>query len=343
MSERVFFIVNPRSGSGQTGHQWDVSLRTQLKGRFPQARWAFTGAPGHGSRLAQQAWREGADLVVAIGGDGTVNEVVNGLMWHVVGDLESGLPGSQGASWPDPPMLDTTGLPSCPRPILGTLNQGTGGDFVKSIDTSGGFLKALDALESGRTVTADIGQIELTAKDGSAISRYFINIAGCGANGEVVDRVNRASKQLGGFLTFLSATITTTARFYSPQVSIAYDDEPARTTTLNVLFVCNAQYCGGGMRVGKGARFDDGKFRVIQIDASSRLRSLLHGGRLYSGNMGNIPFAHIRDARKIHVSSNVEVLIDCDGEMPGRLPATFTLVEGALRVRVGPNAVVVSK
>jgi diacylglycerol kinase family enzyme len=332
MSNRPFFVVNPRSAGGETGRIWDVSLRRQIVERFPEARWAFTAAPGHGSRLAEQAWKEGADLVVAVGGDGTVNEVVNGLMGVLVGDLESGLPGSQGATWPAPGE-------NPPRPVLGVMPRGTGCDFVKSLGIPKDFSKALEVLATGRTVPCDLAELQLTSRKGQPIHRYCVNICGCGANGEVVDRVNRSGKQLGGFLSFFLASLATTMRYHTPEVEIRVDDGAPRPVKLNVLFVCNAQYCGGGMRVGKGAVIHDGLFQVVEVAATGRATSILHGSKLYSGKMDQVPGSTRYTARKLQVSSSEEVLIDCDGEQPGILPATFTLIDKALQVRVGSGAV----
>jgi len=336
--ERPFFVVNPKSAGGETGRTWDLTLRKQVVERFPNARWAFTAAVGQGSRLAKQAWREGAELVVAVGGDGTVNEVVNGLMGLEVGDLEAPLPGSQGARWSEP----TSGTP---RPILGHLPRGTGCDFAKSLGIPKPFVAGLEMLLNGRTVASDVGEIQLTSRSGSGetLVRYFINIGGCGASGEVVERVNRSGKQLGGFLTFFTASLASTLRYYSPEVEISIDGAAPRQIPLNVLFVCNGQYCGGGMWVGPEARIDDGRFSVLEIAATSRMGAVLSGSRLYSGKIDRIPGARSYTARSIRVTSSQEVLVECDGEQPGILPATWTLLEKALRVQVRSDAPAVSE
>jgi diacylglycerol kinase family enzyme len=334
MIQRPFFIVNPRSAGGETGKIWDVSLRRMITERFPTARWAFTAAQGQGSRLAMQAWQEGADMVVAVGGDGTVNEVVNGLLENPLGDLDQGLPGSQGATWPTP---STRG----PRPILAHLPRGTGCDFAKSIGIPKDIVKGLDAIRDGRTVASDVGRIELTARKGGSLVRYFINISGIGASGEVVERVNKSGKQLGGFLSFFAASLATTVKYYSPEIEITVDHGVTRTLPLNVIFICNAQYCGGGMWVGRHARLNDNTFHVVEVASTNRVNALLNGGKLYTGKMESVPGANLYPARSLKLESKEEVLVECDGEQPGILPATYSLLNASLQLRVGAKALAV--
>ncbi len=334
MSQRPFFVVNPQSAGGQTGRLWRASLQNQILKRFPAARWAFTTGQGDAANLAARAREEGADLVVAVGGDGTVNEVVNGLMGNPLRrDPFDYAP--QGAPWPEP-------LDEPPIPEFGILPRGTGCDFARSVAVPRSLIGALDVLENGRSLPVDVGEIVYTGRSGEEVAkRYFINIAGCGASGEVVDRVNRSSKRFGGFLSFLFATVATTLRYHRPLVQVAVDDAPPRKIELNVLFVCNAQYCGGGMRVAPDALMHDGLFQVVEISATGRLQSLLHGGKLYSGKLAGVPGARVYAARRIRVTSAEEVLVESDGEQPGILPATYTIVPHAIRLRVGEHALAI--
>lgn len=334
MIERPFFVVNPRSAGGETGRLWELSLKKQVQEVFPSARWAFTAAEGQGSRLAELGWREGADLVVAVGGDGTVNEVVNGLMGQFVGDTQTPLPRSQGAGWPEP-------TDSLARPALGVIPRGTGCDFARSIAMPKDFRLSLQVLARGQLVRSDVGHLEYTLRKGGMAGRYFINIAGCGANGEVVQRVNRSGKQLGGFLSFFLASFQTTLRYATPKVELKVDGNPVDLAELNVLFVCNGQFCGAGMQVGKGASLTDGKFRVLEIRRSSRLTSLVHGSKVYSGDVEHIPGARLYDAHEVRASASEEVLIDCDGEQPGVLPAVWKIIPGALVLCVGAEGLAV--
>lgn len=334
MVSRPYFIINPKSAGGETGRLWDLSLRKQVVERFPTARWAFTAAAGQGSQLAQQAWREGAELVVAVGGDGTVNEVVNGLMGNMLGDPTVGLPGSQGHAWEKAPA-------EVPRPGLAVIPRGTGCDFARSVAMPKDFRQALDAIKASELVLSDLGELSCLAHHGGDLRRYFINIAGCGANGEVVQRVNNSGKSLGGFLSFFTASVATTWRYHTPRVELSIDGGAPRPLDLQVLFVCNAQYCGAGMWISKEAYLDDGILQVVEIEKTSRMSSLLNGSKLYTGGIQDVPGVKIYQARELKLTTLEEVLVDCDGEQPGRGPVTFRVLPGALNVHVGPRALAV--
>jgi len=161
--------------------------------------------------------------------------------------------------------------------------------------------------------------------------RYFVNIAGCGGSGRVVERFNR--RNIPGTLGYVVATATAAMGYRWPLVQVAVDDEPPRTVRLNVLFVCNAEYCGGGMHVGRGARMDDGVLRVVEAANVSRVRALLQWPRLYSGGLERVKGIRVVDVHVLRVTSPEHVLVDCDGELCGRLPATYTVVRDALTVR----------
>ena len=168
---RAFFVVNPNSGGGQTGRIWQSELLPQVRKAFPQARWAMTRAAGQGAAIAQRAWQDGAELVVAVGGDGSVNEVVNGLMECPL-ESTGEIPDSEGAVWP-------AQLAPVPRPILGIAPRGTGCDLGKTLGVSRDFGQALEVLKAGQTVQSDLCSIEFLNQQGNSSRRYSINICGC--------------------------------------------------------------------------------------------------------------------------------------------------------------------
>lgn len=285
------------------------AVREEACRRFPAAAWLTTSSPGDGTALARAAARGGADLVVAVGGDGTINEVVNGL-------------------------LDSEVNPDA-RPALGILPAGSGSDFVRSLRVPHDLRAALDVLTAGRLARIDVGAIDCAPLDGECPGlkrRYFVNMAGCGSSARVVEHFNRL--KLRGTLGYVVATALTALDYRFPLVEIALDGHAADRTSLNLLFVCNGEYCGGGMHVGKGARVDDGLLLVVEVAGVGRLESLLQWPRLYTGSVGKVRGARVRAAHALHVTSNEHVLVDCDGELCGRLPATYRAVAGALKACV---------
>ncbi len=302
------FIVNPRSARAGTVRRVDA-IRAEVWRRFTGAAWQTTSSQGDGAELARAAARSGASLVVAVGGDGTINEVVNGLM-----DSEA----SREA-----------------RPALGILPAGSGSDFVRSLRIPRDLRAALDVIAAGRLRPIDVGEIEcapLESQSPGQPCRFFANMAGCGSSAEVARRFN--SRQLRGTLGYVVATALTALDYRFPQLEMALDGQGAERAALNVLFICNGEYCGGGMHVGRGARLDDGLLHVVEVAGVGRLGSLLQWPRLYAGSLDRVRGARVRAARQIRLASEGDVLVDCDGEVCGRLPATYRVRAGALNVCV---------
>jgi diacylglycerol kinase (ATP) len=160
----------------------------------------------------------------------------------------------------------------------------------------------------------------------------------------VVRRVNKSGKRLGPTLTFATATLASMVRYRGGPVRIESDTGHSIEIDLNVLFVCNAQYCGSGMRVGLGAKMDDGKFRCVAVEQRSLFQSLAKAKRLYSGELEGTDGVQVFEASKVTVTALDETVtpVECDGEQPGVLPATYGLLPGAINIQVSPNAVAVT-
>jgi YegS/Rv2252/BmrU family lipid kinase len=302
------FIANPRSGRAHDARRIEA-VHAEVRRRFPAAAWMTTMARGDATVLARSAARSGADLVVAVGGDGTINEVVNGLM-------------------------DSEVRPDA-RPVLGILPAGSGSDFVRTLGIPHDPRAALDVLASGQLKALDVGEIECASIEGGPprpTRWYFVNMAGCGSSARVAERFN--SRKVHGTLGYAVAAALTALDYRFPQVDVALDGEPAHRVRLNLLFVCNGEYCGGGMHVGKGARVDDGLLYVVEVAGVSRLGSILQWPRLYTGSVSKVRGALVRTAQVVRIASDEDVLVDCDGDLCGRLPATYRVTTGALRVCV---------
>ncbi len=302
------FIVNPRSARADTIRRIDA-LHEEVRRRFSEPTWMATSSRGDGAILARAAALSGADVVVAVGGDGTINEVVNGLMDADV----------------DPDS----------RPVLAIFPAGSGSDFVRTLRIPQDLRAALDVLSTGRLKRIDAGEIECAPLDRDArgaARRFFVNIAGCGSSGRVVERFD--SRKIAGTLGYVVAAGLTALDYRFPRVEIALDGQPGNPATLNVLFVCNGEYCGGGMHVGKGARIDDGLLHVVEVSGVSRVGSLLQWPRLYTGSVDRVRGARVSAVQVLRVTSDEDVLVDCDGDLCGRLPVTYRAVPGALTVCV---------
>jgi diacylglycerol kinase family enzyme len=157
-------------------------------------------------------------------------------------------------------------------------------------------------------------------------------MAGCGSSAAVARRFNNHS--LRGTLGYIVATALTALDYRFPQVDIALDGSSADRATLNLLFICNGEYCGGGMHVGKGARLDDGLLHVVEAGGVSRLGAMLQWPSLYRGTLYGVRGVRVDAARSVTITGERGVLVDCDGELAGRLPATYRMIPAALDVCV---------
>jgi len=308
-------IVNPNSQNGALGDQWHyISGLIRRELAFEEV---MTQGPGDATRLAREALDAGAERVVAIGGDGTINEVINGFFDN------------------DEPVA--------PHAALGVLPFGTGGDFRKTIHVPKDLRKAAAILARGRTRRTDVGHLEYQTRDGETRTRVFANISSFGISG-VVDRlVNEAwnspigaisTKKLGGRLSFMLATARAGLTYKNQRVRLVFDDDTdnAVDTTINTVAVANGRYFGGGMCIAPDAELDDGWFDVVAIGDLTTRDFLFNGYRLYNGtHLGMDKVSH-RHAKKLHAEPIVGdvVELDVDGETPGVLPATFTLLPNAL-------------
>lgn len=305
----MVLVVNPSAQNGQLGRRWpdlSAALRREL-GSFEEA---VTSGPGDATRLCREALESGAQTVVAIGGDGTVNEVANGFF---DGDR-----------------------PVAPAATLGVLPFGTGGDFRKSVGLPADTRAAAKILAAGEVRTIDVGHLEMTGDGGAPRTRVFVNIASFGMSGVVDEYVNKASKRLGGRLSFMLATARAGLSYQNQRVHLVLDGDEsgALDLTVNTVAVANGRYFGGGMFIAPDAELDDGQFDVVAVGDMSKWDMLRHGGKLYRGSHLQLDKVTSRRARTVRAEpvGGGTVRLDVDGETPGTLPATFRILPAALRL-----------
>jgi YegS/Rv2252/BmrU family lipid kinase len=268
----------------------------------------------HAAELTRKALREGHDLIIAVGGDGTVNEVVNGF-------FEETRPG-------DAPRAIN------PDAALAILPRGTGGDFRRSLGLMGD-LKASASRLQGTPKTIDVGRVELIGDNGETHARYFINVAEVGLGGDVVRIANTSSKALGGKATFALASARALWGWKDHPVRVSVDGKPAQDMKVTDLSVCNGRFFGGGMLVAPGAAMDDGLFHLTIWSGFTLTDFVVKSGGLYDGSHINFAGTRIDSGKQVRVEpadAAREVLVEADGELLGKLPATFTVVPASLKL-----------
>jgi diacylglycerol kinase (ATP) len=311
MSDRTLVILNPQSGT--TRRRWP-KLESKLRAALGPFELERTRSSRDAVRIAREAVRAGLDRLVVAGGDGTLSEVVSGLLSADLGRYAQ----------------------------LGVLPLGTGGDFVRSLGGSGDLGKAIAALGTGGTRTIDAGRItyqthladagsDVSSEADREVTSYFANVASFGLSGLVDELVNRSTKALGGRIAFLMGTIRALAQYRSEQVSILVDGNLVYEGGLVFAAAANGQFFGGGMRVAPNARFDDGKLDLVVVPHRSKLRLAAQLPSLYRGSHVNDPINVTARGTVVEASAAPgRVRLDVDGEPLGSLPARIESLPGAL-------------
>lgn len=300
-------VVNPASAGGRTAREWPLVQRCLVDAGVDfEPR--ITSSGGDATRLTREALREGFARVVAVGGDGTLNEVVNGFF--------------------DPQSAAAIN----PQAVLGMIPSGTGGDFRRSAGIPLAHATACALLARGDARSIDAGRVDYHG-GGAPGPRWFVNIADCGIGGDVVRRVNASRKSRGGTATFLYHSLAALARYGSRIVRVEVDGESIEGPLQNVV-VANGAYFGGGMRIAPQARLDDGLFEVILLADLGLRRALAGLPALYRGKHVDRPGVTVRRGRVVTVTPLEQrpILFDVEGEQVGRAPATLTCLPGALRL-----------
>lgn len=308
---KTFMVVNPGSANGQTGKRW-AEVSAKIARRLGPFEHAFTERPMDAARLATRALDEGYECIVAVGGDGTINEVANGI-------LESG--------------KDVE---------LGILPSGTGGDFRKTLNIPQETREAAKVLQNGATKQIDVGRVAFQNFAGETVTRYFLNVASFGLSAAINEKVKEKDyfkwlpvDALRGKAKYALSTLEKVLDTNYLTVRVKMDDKEERSLNTLNFCVCNARYFGGGMKIAPDAKINDGFFDVVNIGDIKTLKILFNAHTLYRGTHLGLEEVKSTLAKRIEVSpvGNQEIHIETDGELPGRLPAAFEILPGALRVR----------
>ena len=301
MSENAtVFLVNPASSNGSTGKRWpELAHRAARLGLAGET--LFSERPGQLIELARAAVDGGATLVVAVGGDGTLNEVVNGIARREV--------------------------------ELATIPIGTGMDFVRTYGIPTSFDQAVEVARDGRPRTIDAGLVRYRTWAGEDAERWFANVGSVGMSGAVAQRANGMSKALGGKATFFYALTRAFLEWENTEVTVRLDDAE-RHGRMHDVIVANGVWHGGGMMLAPGAKPDDGLFEVVLIGDVGKVDFLTTAPKIYKGKHVHHPKVEVLKSRRVQVDSSEHLPIEVEGEQVGTTPATFEVVPGALRLRV---------
>lgn len=260
---------------------------------------------GHAMELAKAAADDGYRYLVAVGGDGTIHEVANGILQTANGA--------------------TT--------VLGVVCTGTGSDLSRSVGISRDYTKACLALTADRRKKIDVGLVEYR-QNGTSSRRYFLNAAGIGFDATVVEATDRLPKYFGGTLPYVFGLVRSFLGYRNKRVIVRIGDGKPEGATVLSMVIANGRYFGGGMRVAPEASLDDGLFDILVIGDFGKLELLRVFPRVYKGT--HIGYHKIRLERSVRVviESSEQFLLHADGELLGEGPVNFSLVPQALELVV---------
>jgi diacylglycerol kinase (ATP) len=306
---KILVVVNPRAGSGTAVQVGDALCRA-LGDRGIAYEREESRSVGDATRLARSAAGRDANVVVAIGGDGTFNEVAQTL-------------------------LDERGDPA-PGPELCLIPAGTGSDLGRTLGLETEVLAVVERL--GREPRAiDLGVVEFCTGVGTQRSaRAFLNVASTGLSAVVAGRSNRAPKWLGGRLTYLGASLLSALGYRNARVSVLADKMPHYDGPVSFVAFCNGRYFGGAMLIAPNADPHDGQLDCVLLGDLNKFQTYALSSHLYEGTHVSRLGVSVARGREFEVLPNPpgeRVAIEIDGETPGILPATFRVIPNAVKLR----------
>jgi diacylglycerol kinase (ATP) len=304
---RTVIVVNPASSAGRTGRKQDAIVAEIGRGLKGTYSLCVTEGPSHATSATTEAIQRGSELIIAIGGDGTVHEVVNGFFLN--GEMIN---------------------PSCE---LGIVCSGTAQDVVRSFAMPAALEGQIAAVCGDESRVVDLGRVTYGRKDGGQGNRYFINECQQGIAAVVVDRVQHQHKRLGGFLGFALAAVVTAARHREQMMTVQVDDRaPIRDSFLGVV-TANGAFAGGGMKFAPRARVDDGLLDVVLIHKQWVPARLWNFPKIYVGKHVDLSWVSYFQARRVLVTSDDRVPAEADGELLGSTPCAIEVLPRVLRLK----------
>ncbi|HPC73270.1 MAG TPA: diacylglycerol kinase family lipid kinase [Syntrophales bacterium] len=305
---KIFFVVNPESRAGATRKRWP-GIREMAQKRLGPIESRLTTAPRDATDITRRCLGAGAGLIVCVGGDGTLNEVVNGFMQE-----------------------DETVRRGTP---LAYIPVGTGCDFARSVAIPRDAAGALDIITRGKTRLIDLGRLCYTDGLGREAVRYFDNAVSFGLGGTVVARVRNYARFCGPYTAYFFSILSSVILEGKKRVRLKVDDQAESSLKAWHVVTANGRFQGHALQVAPDASIDDGLLDVLVFGDISLPDVFRHFPKLYSGKIETIKELIRTRGRKIVASSDEPVLVEADGEFIGRLPVEIEVVPAALRVIAG--------
>lgn len=302
-SKKYEIIINPTAGRGSAGKNIP-RIRALLETGDAEWIWHFTQKRGDAEVMAKEAAGNGADLVVAVGGDGTIHEVVNGV-------LAAGKSASENLS-------------------VGLIPFGTGNDLARELGIYNNLEKACQVVLNDNTIRMDIGVMEGANTGGE---RHFLVLSGVGFDAQTAKRVNEGIKWISGAPAYIIGALTTLAQFKPFVLTYMADDGQAHCVNAMFASVANAPTTGGGMIIAPGAKLDDGLLDICLVEKVSKPQFIYQLTRVFSGDHVKHPAVSIIRTSSVTLDADPPQPLLIDGEVVGTTPVRIRVLPGAIRMR----------
>ncbi|MCX6565229.1 MAG: diacylglycerol kinase family lipid kinase [Candidatus Aminicenantes bacterium] len=301
-------IVNPASAKGETRKRWG-QIREGLRHFIHEFKIEFTERPFQANEIARSSLRDGAELIIGVGGDGTLNEIANGFY-----DNEK---------------------PINAEATLGIVPSGSGCDLTRSLKIPSHLKGAMAVLQDAGPVPIDIGKVSFRSTDGLMTERYFLNVADFGLGGEVIREVNRRRLERRAS-SYVKCLVSTILHYRNKKVRIRIDGRDLPREEYMIGAIANGRVFGKGMKIAPKAQLDDGLFDAVLVKGMKLFEFCRQGWKLINGShLGYRKVQLIRGRRVEAVPEDEEesILLEMDGEQLGSLPAVFELIPRGLLVK----------
>lgn len=286
-SKHIHAIINPSAGHGKAGKRWPEIL-AYLEAQGFVVTWRLTEGRWHAYHIAREYMEKGATLLISVGGEGVMNEILNGML-----------------------AARNKGT----LPPLAMIPVGTGTDLSRTLRISKEYHEAVDIIKNGRVMLIDIGRIAFSL--GNRIwTRYFINASDAGLGGAVARLTNTIPKVLGGFLTFLLSSLAALLSFKRMKLEIRVDGKFVDRGLMTIVGALNGQYFGGGMHAAPMAVVDDGVMEFMYVKDTNFFKFLAKVlARVYQGEHLAYHKVHVNRGKEMVIKGHKAFLVDVDGEV----------------------------
>jgi len=299
-------IVNPAAGGYSARGKWP-HIHRQLRDAGLSFDHEFTESSGHAIEIAQRAANSGYRYLIAVGGDGTVNEVANGIL--------------------DSTHSDNT--------ILGIISAGTACSFARSLRITQDYVSACSLLTGQGRALIDVGVVQCWSQ-GNQIQRFFINVADVGFGAEIVDAWKRLPSHLGPGINYTLRTVEGLRHLFTHRnksIKLRIGDT-VETISSCAVIVANGNYFAERMRIAPHASLDDGLLDVVTVGEVDRIEILKIWPTLYRGSHVGHPKIRASKTTTVAIESNEQLLVEADGDILGEIPASFWVIPSALTIVV---------